>query len=32
VQNGTRHAWRNRRQVPAHIAVFLVGAHHDDVG
>jgi mannose-6-phosphate isomerase-like protein (cupin superfamily) len=32
VQNGTRHAWHNRGQVPAHIAVFLVGAHHDDVG
>jgi quercetin dioxygenase-like cupin family protein len=32
VQNGTRHAWHNRGDVPAHIAVFLVGAHHDDVG
>jgi quercetin dioxygenase-like cupin family protein len=32
VQNGTRHAWHNRGQVPARIAVFLVGAHHDDVG
>ena len=32
VQNGTRHAWHNRGDVPAHIAVFLVGAHHTDVG
>ncbi len=32
VQNGTRHAWHNRGEVPAHIAVFLVGAHHADVG
>src|SRR5215213_7643604 len=32
VQNGTRHAWHNRGEVPAHIAVFLVGAHHDKVG
>jgi hypothetical protein len=32
VQNGTRHAWHNRSDAPAHIAVFLVGAHHDRVG
>jgi mannose-6-phosphate isomerase-like protein (cupin superfamily) len=32
VQNGTRHAWHNRGEVPAHIAVFLVGAHHANVG
>jgi mannose-6-phosphate isomerase-like protein (cupin superfamily) len=32
VQNGTRHAWHNRGAAPAHIAVFLVGAHHDGVG
>jgi mannose-6-phosphate isomerase-like protein (cupin superfamily) len=29
VQNGTRHRWHNRGEVPVHIAVFLVGAHHD---
>jgi mannose-6-phosphate isomerase-like protein (cupin superfamily) len=28
VQNGTRHAWRNRGSVPARLAVFIVGAHH----
>lgn len=32
VQNGTRHAWHNRGDAPVHIAVFLVGAHHDRVG
>ena len=32
VQNGTRHAWHNRGDEPAHIAVFLIGAHHDGVG
>lgn len=31
VQNGTRHAWHNRGDVPAHIAVFLIGAHHEHV-
>ena len=32
VQNGTRHAWRNRGDVPARLAVFIVGAQHDRVG
>jgi uncharacterized cupin superfamily protein len=32
VQNGTRHAWHNRGEVPAHVAVFLIGARHDRVG
>jgi hypothetical protein len=32
VQNGTRHAWHNRSDAPAHLAVFLIGAHHDGVG
>jgi len=32
VQNGTRHKWGNPGTVPATIAVFLVGAHHDTVG
>jgi mannose-6-phosphate isomerase-like protein (cupin superfamily) len=27
VQNGTRHAWRNRADVPATIAVVLLGVH-----
>jgi quercetin dioxygenase-like cupin family protein len=27
VQNGTRHAWRNRGDVPAVIAAGLIGAH-----
>jgi mannose-6-phosphate isomerase-like protein (cupin superfamily) len=27
VQNGTRHAWRNRGDVPAIIAAGLIGAH-----
>jgi mannose-6-phosphate isomerase-like protein (cupin superfamily) len=27
VQNGTRHRWHNRGEVPAVIAVFIVGAH-----
>lgn len=31
VQNGTRHAWRNRGTVPCRLAVFIVGAHHDRV-
>jgi mannose-6-phosphate isomerase-like protein (cupin superfamily) len=31
VQNGTRHAWRNRGDTPARLAVFLIGAHHDKV-
>lgn len=32
VQNGTRHRWSNRGEVPAVLAVFLVGAHHERVG
>ena len=28
VQNGTRHAWHNRGQKTARLAVFIVGAHH----
>ena len=32
VQNGTRHAWRNRGDSPARLAVFVVGAHHDRFG
>ena len=31
VQNGTRHRWSNPGDVPAVLAVFLVGAHHDRV-
>jgi hypothetical protein len=31
VQNGTRHAWRNRGTALARLAVFLVGAHHAHV-
>lgn len=31
VQNGTRHAWRNKGDVPARLVGFLVGAHHDNV-
>jgi quercetin dioxygenase-like cupin family protein len=27
VQNGTRHAWRNKGDVPCHMVVFLVGAN-----
>jgi mannose-6-phosphate isomerase-like protein (cupin superfamily) len=29
IQNGTRHAWRNRGSEPCRIVVVLVGAHHD---
>ncbi|MGZ4692661.1 MAG: cupin domain-containing protein [Acidimicrobiales bacterium] len=32
VQNGTRHRWSNAGQVPAVLAVVLVGATHDRVG
>lgn len=32
VQNGTRHRWSNPGDVPARLAVFIVGAHHDRVG
>lgn len=29
VQNGTRHAWRNRTDQPATLVVVLIGAHRD---
>ena len=32
VQNGTRHRWSNPGTVPAVLAVFIVGAHHERVG
>jgi len=32
VQNGTRHRWSNVGDVPAVLAVALIGAHHDRVG
>jgi mannose-6-phosphate isomerase-like protein (cupin superfamily) len=32
VQNGTRHRWSNAGDVPAVLAVFIVGAHHDRTG
>jgi mannose-6-phosphate isomerase-like protein (cupin superfamily) len=31
VQNGTRHAWRNKGTVPARLAIFIVGARHAKV-
>jgi mannose-6-phosphate isomerase-like protein (cupin superfamily) len=31
VQNGTRHRWSNPGDVPATLAVFICGAHHDEV-
>jgi mannose-6-phosphate isomerase-like protein (cupin superfamily) len=31
VQNGTRHAWRNRTDEPCTMVVMLVGTHHDRV-
>jgi mannose-6-phosphate isomerase-like protein (cupin superfamily) len=31
VQNGTRHAWRNRGSEPCQMVVVLVGAKHRDV-
>jgi mannose-6-phosphate isomerase-like protein (cupin superfamily) len=31
IQNGTRHRWSNTGDVPAVLAVTLVGAHHDNV-
>jgi quercetin dioxygenase-like cupin family protein len=31
IQNGTRHAWRNKGDVPARLVAFLVGAHHANV-
>ncbi|MBW2242840.1 MAG: cupin domain-containing protein [Deltaproteobacteria bacterium] len=32
VQNGTRHAWRNKGDVPCVIVVCLIGAEHRAVG
>jgi mannose-6-phosphate isomerase-like protein (cupin superfamily) len=32
VQNGTRHRWSNTGDVPAVLAITLVGAHHQKVG
>ncbi len=32
IQNGTRHRWSNTGDVPAVIAITLVGAHHRNVG
>lgn len=32
VQNGTRHRWGNPGPEPCTLAVFLVGAEHDNVG
>jgi mannose-6-phosphate isomerase-like protein (cupin superfamily) len=32
IQNGTRHRWSNSGDVPAVLAVALIGAHHDKVG
>ena len=32
IQNGTRHRWSNTGDVPAVLAVCLVGAHHSKVG
>jgi mannose-6-phosphate isomerase-like protein (cupin superfamily) len=32
IQNGTRHRWSNTGDVPAVLAVALIGAHHDKVG
>jgi mannose-6-phosphate isomerase-like protein (cupin superfamily) len=32
VQNGTRHRWSNTGDVPAVLAVALIGAHHRNVG
>ena len=29
VQNGTRHAWRNKGDEPCHMVVVLLGAHRD---
>lgn len=30
IQNGTRHAWRNRGRLAATVAFVLIGAEHDD--
>jgi len=32
VQNGTRHAWRNRGSEPCHIVVFMVGVPRQPSG
>jgi mannose-6-phosphate isomerase-like protein (cupin superfamily) len=32
IQNGTRHRWSNAGDVPAVLAITLIGAHHDKVG
>jgi mannose-6-phosphate isomerase-like protein (cupin superfamily) len=32
IQNGTRHRWSNRGEVPAVVAVALIGAEHAKVG
>jgi quercetin dioxygenase-like cupin family protein len=32
IQNGTRHRWSNLGDVPALIAITLLGAHHSVVG
>lgn len=32
VQNGTRHAWRNKGSEPCHIAVFMVGVPRNPSG
>jgi mannose-6-phosphate isomerase-like protein (cupin superfamily) len=32
IQNGTRHRWSNTGDIPAVLAVALVGAHHHKVG
>jgi mannose-6-phosphate isomerase-like protein (cupin superfamily) len=31
IQNGTRHRWSNKGDVPAVIAITLIGAHHRNV-
>lgn len=31
VQNGTRHAWRNKGEVTARLVAFIVGAHHERI-
>ena len=32
IQNGTRHRWSNPGDVPAVLAVALIGANHPNVG
>ena len=32
IQNGTRHRWSNKGDVPAVIAIALIGANHSKVG